>query len=90
MFASLYGLLLGHQDKPLGVSLLMQCCNLVPISQLQTKIVELIPTAKKAIATEPDPKVKLTCLSLFRKILGQPELGASFVPEFMPLVLGLL
>ena len=83
-------MLLGHQDKALGVSLLMQCCNLVPISQLQAKILELIPTAKKAIASEPDSKVKLTCLSLFRKILGQPDLSASYIPDFVPLIIDIV
>ena len=68
----------------------MQCCNLVPISQLQSKIIELIPTAKKAIVAETDPRVKLTCLTLFKKILGQPELRANFVAEFMPILIHVL
>ena len=51
---------------------------------------ELIPTAKMAIISEHDPKVKLTCLSLFRKILGQPDLSSSYIGEFVPLILTLL
>lgn len=90
LFTMLYPVLLANQDKPQGVSLLMQCCNLVPISQLQSKIVELIPTAKKAIVAETDPRVKLKCLTLFRKIIGQPELRADYVAEFMPILIKVL
>ena len=68
--------------------MLMQCCNLVPISFLKTK--ELIPTAKRAILSESDPRVKLTCVNLFSKIINQTELNEQYVEELVPLLVTVL
>lgn len=61
----------------------MQTCNLVSMTQLQPKLTELVPIAKKAIRLESftnSEAVKLTCLRLFRKILTDKSYHGKHSP----------
>jgi len=80
----------------------MQSCNLVTLAQLQPKLLDLIPTAQKAQAHQPNStsqrSVQLTCLGLFKKILtsSRDEMSLEsdqleqYFKMFMPLIINIL
>lgn len=48
LFNQLYPLLADYKEKDIGFKLIMQCCNLVPMSMVQGKLDELLPLLSRA------------------------------------------
>jgi hypothetical protein len=71
LFNQLYPVLARFKERDIGLQLIMQSCNLVPISMVQNKLDELLPLLTRAniVQESNSVQVKMNYLYLFRKVL---------------------
>lgn len=71
LFNQLYPVLLRFKEKEIGLKLIMQSFNLVPVNMVQSKLDELLPLLTRAniLQESNSVQVKMNYLYLFRKVL---------------------
>ena len=71
LFNQLYPVLIRFKEKDIGLQLIMQSFNLVPVSMVQNKLDELLPLLTRAnlMQESMSVQVKMNYLYLFRKVL---------------------